>query len=274
MSDIEQPAQGSRAKISDDALFNIATDAWSTQTDASWSSNGLEAAINAVRDALANDPAESEPTEEDSLWHVLQRIHNFMVKDIEEGDDLLWTDEYGDLYRDVSDVLAHRRSPAGSKTGIEAAELVEEYINMRCVADLDAGDAANIIHILHEHGLLNLRYPSQSGTAIPSVDNIRKAIADEWGSHVCYHDSWSRRSCRKDNKTCEDDPALGCRCEDIAKAIASTFASRSQPESDEITSLRLTIQGQEEEMAKARAEIARLTALIPSAEQQQSKKEI
>lgn len=54
-----------------------------------------------------------------------------------------------------------------------------------------------------------------------SVDKLRRIIADEWGSHVCYHDSWSRRSCRKDNKTGVDNEHLGCRCEDIAKAIVA-----------------------------------------------------
>lgn len=46
------------------------------------------------------------------LRHILQRVHNVMVKDIEGGDDLLWTDEYGDLYRDISDALASARTPA------------------------------------------------------------------------------------------------------------------------------------------------------------------
>lgn len=43
--------------ISDDALFNIATEAWSTQTDYSWSSDGLEAAVLAVRSAVEEAPA-------------------------------------------------------------------------------------------------------------------------------------------------------------------------------------------------------------------------
>lgn len=53
---------------------------------------------------------------EDDLRHILQRVHNFMVKDIEAGDDLLWTDEYGDLYRDVSDVLASQLETRASLT--------------------------------------------------------------------------------------------------------------------------------------------------------------
>lgn len=40
------------AVITDDALFNAATEAWSTQTDCRWSSAGLSAAITAVRDML------------------------------------------------------------------------------------------------------------------------------------------------------------------------------------------------------------------------------
>ena len=49
--------RGSVKNISDDALFNIATEAWSTQTDSSWSSDGLEAAILAVRSAVEDAPA-------------------------------------------------------------------------------------------------------------------------------------------------------------------------------------------------------------------------
>lgn len=58
-----------------------------------------------------NLKAQSPPKNSDMAeWRqILQRVHNFMVKDIESGDDCLWTDEYGDLYRDVSDFLAFPR---------------------------------------------------------------------------------------------------------------------------------------------------------------------
>lgn len=57
--DPQSPANHVIKDISDDALFNIATEAWSTQTDHSWSSDGLEAAILAVRSAVETAPPAS-----------------------------------------------------------------------------------------------------------------------------------------------------------------------------------------------------------------------
>jgi len=51
--------------------------------------------------------------------------------------------------------------------------------------------------------------------AEPKIDEIRKKVADEWGSHLCYHDKTTfRRNC---------DPPVHCRCYDIAVAIMTHY---------------------------------------------------
>jgi hypothetical protein len=139
---------------------------------------------------------------EDDLRHILQRVHNFMVKDIEAGDDLLWTDEYGDLYRDVSDVLASQLETRASLTTAsgEAAEIerVRAASPFECYRDPQR--AAETISALVKALLLararieylgaacnDLRhFEANSATFLPEIDEVLGAVGtvalwEQWG---------------------------------------------------------------------------------------------
>lgn len=53
LSRIVQPAPAQGDEVTDDQLYDAAVEAWTTQTDSEWSTDGLRAAINAVREALS-----------------------------------------------------------------------------------------------------------------------------------------------------------------------------------------------------------------------------
>lgn len=61
-----------------------------------------------------------------------------------------------------------------------------------------------------------------------NANALRQTIADEWGSHLCFKDSFGKRSCG------EDDPALNCRCWDIANAIMSQHGATLVPTTSEV----------------------------------------
>lgn len=93
-------------------------------------------AIHEVADELKRVRSHAQDANGNGLRHILQRVHNVMVKDIEGGDDLLWTDEYGDLYRDISDALASARTPA----------------EVEGIAQLGVQEVADAWAILESHG--------------------------------------------------------------------------------------------------------------------------
>lgn len=78
-------------------------------------------------------------------------------------------------------------------TGIEAADLLTEYLQLR-TKELDAGDAANIVHFLNEKGLLRLHSPQgdelvSSGASwrcffCDGVFRSRAAAAEHFGTEV------------------------------------------------------------------------------------------
>lgn len=65
---------------------------------------------------------------------------------------------------------------------------------------------------------------TQGGSSDQAWQAVRDTGADEWGSHVCYADSFGVRSCGKNN------PDLNCRCADIAKAVVSVHGTSVQVE--------------------------------------------
>lgn len=63
---------------------------------------------------------------------------------------------------------------------------------------------------------------TERAPSLPTIDQVRQTIADEWGSHLCYRDSFGTRSCSQGTSG-----LLACRCNDIAHAILSTYTVTS-----------------------------------------------
>lgn len=88
-------------------------------------------------------------------------VARHIIGHLEGNCGLSFLDVKDDDWKVVTNLVASLSLPAGvgarSKiTGIEAAKLVADYIELRS-KEMDAGDAANIIHILHEGGVAFMR---------------------------------------------------------------------------------------------------------------------
>lgn len=84
-----------------------------------------------------------------------------------------------------------------------------------------------VVNTINQIAIDLAAHPANSGQQPParsvSMDDLVKTISDEWGSHLCFRDSFGQRSCGQDHK------GVGCRCFDIANAIAANFNVTSPP---------------------------------------------